>query len=284
MLWKGRRESTNVDDRRKMGGGKMVAGGGILGVLVLAVMYFLGDGNLGDLGNMLPGNPAQQTTAMSESEAAREDELASFVKVVLADTEDVWDNLFAQQGHVYQKPTLVLFSGSTQSACGFASAASGPFYCPGDNDIYIDLSFADELRRRFNAPGEFALAYVVAHEVGHHIQNLLGKTDEMQRLRQQLSETEYNKHSVRLELQADFLAGVWAHHAHKMKDILVKEDIESALQAAAAIGDDNLQRQATGTVQPEKFTHGTSEQRMRSFMRGFETGDLSQLESFYSTF
>ncbi len=276
MLWKGRRESSNVDDRRGVSGGQIAAGGGILGVLFLLANFFLGDGDISDLTRALP----QEQAPMSAEQKAREDERASFVKVVLADTEDVWDKLFTENGATYQKPTLVLFSGATQSACGSASAATGPFYCPGDNDIYIDLSFADELKNRFGAAGDFALAYVVAHEVGHHVQFLMGTSDKVARLRSRLSEVEYNKYSVRLELQADFYAGVWAHHNHKMKNVLVAEDIEEALRAANAIGDDNLQRQSTGTVQPDGFTHGTSEQRMYWFRKGFETGDLRQGDTF----
>jgi predicted metalloprotease len=276
MLWKGRRESSNVDDRRGISGGQIAAGGGILGVLFLLANFFLGDGDISDLTRALP----QEQAPMSAEQKAREDERASFVKVVLADTEDVWDKLFAENGATYQKPTLVLFSGATQSACGSASAATGPFYCPGDNDVYIDLSFAEELKNRFGAAGDFALAYVVAHEVGHHVQFLMGTSEKVARLRSRLSEVEYNKYSVRLELQADFYAGVWAHHNQKMKNVLVAEDIEEALRAANAIGDDNLQRQATGTVQPDGFTHGTSEQRMYWFRKGFETGDLSQGDTF----
>ena len=281
MLWKGRRESSNVDDRRGVTGGQIAAGGGIIGVIFLIANFLLGDGDISDLANALP-EQQQQGQPMSPEQKAREDERASFVKVVLADTEDVWDKLFAANGATYQKPTLVLFSGGTQSACGSASAATGPFYCPGDNDIYIDLSFADELKNRFGAAGDFALAYVVAHEVGHHVQYLMGTSDKVARLRSQLPEVEYNKYSVRLELQADFYAGVWAHHNHKMKNVLVKEDIEEALNAANAIGDDNLQRQSTGMVQPDGFTHGTSEQRMYWFRKGFETGDLSQGDTFSS--
>lgn len=282
MLWKGRRESTNVDDRRKISGKQVAAGGGILIIIAALAQLFFGGGEGVDLSQLLQQAAPQQSQTLTPEQQAREDERASFVKVVLADTEDVWDELFAQNNAVYEKPTLVLFSGSTQSACGSASSATGPFYCPGDNDIYIDLSFADDLKNRFGAAGDFALAYVVAHEVGHHIQYLMGTTDKMARWRQQVSEVEYNKLSVRLELQADFYAGVWAHHNHKMKNVLVKEDIEEALNAANAIGDDRLQRQATGTVTPDGFTHGTSEQRMYWFRKGFETGDLRQGDTFNS--
>ena len=279
MLWKGRSESTNVDDRRGLGGGgKLVAGGGILGVIFLVANILLGDGDVSDLQQL----QQPQTQEMSAEQKAREDERASFVKVVFKDTEDVWDQLYEKQGKVYEKPTLVLFSGATTSACGSASSASGPFYCPGDNDVYIDLSFADELRNRFNASGDFALAYVIAHEVGHHVQYLMGTSDKMARLRQQVDEVEYNKYSVKLELQADFFAGVWAHYNNKMKNVITAQDIEEALGAAEAIGDDKIQKQTQGYVVPDGFTHGTSAQRMYWFKKGFETGDLSQGDTFNS--
>lgn len=279
MLWKGRSESTNVDDRRGLGGGgKLVAGGGILGVIFLVANILLGDGDVSDLQQL----QQPQTQEMSAEQKAREDERASFVKVVFKDTEDVWDELYRQQGQVYEKPTLVLFSGATTSACGSASSASGPFYCPGDNDVYIDLSFADELRNRFNASGDFALAYVIAHEVGHHVQSLQGTSAKMARLRQQVDEVEYNKYSVMLELQADFYAGVWAHHNNKMKNVITSQDIEEALGAAEAIGDDKIQKQSQGYVVPDGFTHGTSAQRMYWFKKGFETGDLRQGDTFNS--
>ncbi len=279
MLWKGRSESTNVDDRRGLGGGgKLVAGGGILGVIFLVANILLGDGDVSDLQQL----QQPQTQEMSAEQKAREDERASFVKVVFKDTEDVWDELYRQQGQTYEKPTLVLFSGATTSACGSASSASGPFYCPGDNDVYIDLSFADELRTRFNASGDFALAYVIAHEVGHHVQSLQGTSAKMARLRQQVDEVEYNKYSVMLELQADFYAGVWAHHNNKMKNVITAQDIEEALGAAEAIGDDKIQKQSQGYVVPDGFTHGTSAQRMYWFKKGFETGDLKQGDTFNS--
>ena len=216
---------------------------------------------------------------MSAEAKAREDELAGFVKVVLAETEDVWNKVFAENGSQYQEPTLVLFSGAVQSACGSASAASGPFYCPGDQKLYIDLSFYDELSQRFGAPGDFAMAYVVSHEVGHHIQTLLGTTQKLAQIRQQVSQEEYNKYSVMLELQADFLAGVWAHHTAN-KNLLDANDIEEAMRAANAIGDDRLQKQAQGYTVPESFTHGTSEQRMYWFKRGYESGDIRQGDTF----
>jgi uncharacterized protein len=274
MLWQGRRESSNVDDRRGIGGGHVAVGGGILGVIVLLVKFLLGGG--GD-NTQLP--LPNQNQPLSAEEKAAQDQEAKFVRTVLAETEDVWHELMQKAGRDYPEPTLVLFDGSTQSACGYASAATGPFYCPGDQELYIDLSFYDELRDRFHAGGDFAMAYVVAHEVGHHIQKLLGLSDKIDRLKQQLSEGEFNKYSVRMELQADFYAGVWAHY-EQGKGILEKGDIEEALNAANAIGDDRLQKQAQGYVVPESFTHGTSEQRMHWFKKGYETGDINQGTTF----
>jgi predicted metalloprotease len=276
MLWKGRRESTNVEDRRGMSGKGIAVGGGIIGVIVLLLNMFLGGGDPSTLPDPGATTPTQQ---LSPEEQAKDDERASFVKVVLADTEDVWGKLLANQGG-YQVPTLVLFRQSVQSACGMAGSATGPFYCPGDQKVYIDLSFYEQMQNDLNAPGDFAMAYVIAHEVGHHIQYLNGTSEKMGRLRQQLSEEEYNKYSVKLELQADFLAGVWANHAQRMKNILEPNDIEEALNAANAIGDDRLQKQSRGHVVPESFTHGTSAQRMYWFKKGFETGDISQGNTF----
>jgi predicted metalloprotease len=274
MLWQGRRESGNVEDRRGIGGGGIAVGGGILGVIALLINYFIG-GSGGDTQLPLPN----QNQPISAEEKAAQDEQAKFVKVVLAETEDVWHQLMQQAGRTYSEPTLVLFSGSTQSACGFASSATGPFYCPGDQDLYIDLSFYGELRDRFGAPGDFAMAYVIAHEVGHHVQKLLGISDKIDRLRQQLSEGEFNKYSVRLELQADFFAGVWAHF-EQGKNLLEKGDFEEALNAANSIGDDRLQKEGQGYVVPESFTHGTSAQRMYWFKKGYETGDINQGNTF----
>ena len=279
MRWIGGRESSNVDDRRGVSAGGIAAGGGIIGVIVIVLRLLLGGGETDD-GSIPQIQIPGQTQQLTPEEKAKDDERAKFVKVVLGYTEDVWDNLFAQQGSHYQQPTLVLFRGAVQSACGNASSASGPFYCPGDQELYIDLSFYQELEERFNAPGDFAMAYVVSHEVGHHIQKLLGISDKMDRMRQQMSREEYNKYSVMLELQADFLAGVWAHHAQQMKNILEAGDIDEALNAANAIGDDRLQKESQGYVVPESFTHGTSQQRIYWFKKGFDTGDMKQGDTF----
>ena len=278
MLWRGRRESTNVEDRRGISGGGIAAGGGIAGLIIYLLYTFLG--GKGDAPQLPQLNPGGQQTEMTAEEKAADDERASFVKVVLADTEDIWGKLFSEKGNQYSAPTLVLFRDGVQSGCGNASAASGPFYCPEDQKLYIDLSFYQELQERFHSPGDFAMAYVVAHEVGHHVQNLLGTADKMARLRQQVSEEEYNRYSVKLELQADFFAGVWAYHDQKTKNILEKGDIEEALTAANAIGDDKLQKEAQGYVVPDAFTHGTSQQRMYWFKKGFETGDINQGDTF----
>ncbi|MCD6064605.1 MAG: metalloprotease [Flavipsychrobacter sp.] len=273
MLWKGRRTSGNVEDRRGMGGGGKILGGGIGAAVLGLIIYLLG----GDPSAIMPqGDSAPQT----QEEKAAEDEAAQFVSVVLADTEDVWNKLFSDMGKQYQEPAMVLFNGYVSSACGNASSATGPFYCPLDGKLYIDLSFYNDLKERFNAPGDFAMAYVVAHEVGHHVQNILGISDEVQRMRQQVSEAEGNRLSVKLELQADFFAGVWAHHAQRMKNILESGDMEEALNAANAIGDDRLQRESQGHVVPDAFTHGTSAQRMHWFKKGYDTGDLNQGDTF----
>lgn len=282
MDWKGRRESSNVDDRRAISGGGLAVGGGVIGLLFILAQFFLGGGDINDLQQLFPDQGVQQREMTAEQQAADDDE-ASFVKVVLADTEDVWNKLFKENGLTYSEPTLVLFRGSTTSGCGGATSATGPFYCPADKKLYIDLSFAQELKERFGAKGDFAMAYVVAHEVGHHVQDLLGMTEKMAQLRQRLSEKEYNRYSVMLELQADFYAGIWAHYNQRMKNVIHPEDIQEALEAANAIGDDTLQRQYQGRVTPDSFTHGTSAQRMYWFKKGFETGDLSQGDTFSST-
>jgi uncharacterized protein len=271
MRWVGRQGSGNVSDRRGMGG-KLAVGGGLGGIIVLIISMLLG-GN--PLENLNVGSPSGGTPSPEE------DKKAQFVSVVLKDTEDVWNKLFPEEFNgQYQEPTLVLFSGSDQSGCGFASAATGPFYCPLDNSVYIDLSFYDQLSSRFGASGDFAMAYVVAHEVGHHVQNLLGTSDKVHQARERLSEEEANKLSVALELQADFYAGVWAYHANELNNILEEGDIEEAMRAANAIGDDRLQMQSQGYVVPDAFTHGTSEQRMYWFKKGFETGDVDKGTTF----
>jgi predicted metalloprotease len=278
MKWLGDRESSNVEDRRGITGGHVAAGGGVVGLIIYLIYTFMGGTGSPQ---QLPQGPEQTQTAPKTSEEnTADDQQAKFAKVVLADTEDVWTKIFADQGKTYQDPILVLFNDQVQSACGSASSAVGPFYCPEDRKLYLDLSFCQELRDRFKAPGDFAVAYVIAHEVGHHIQNLNGISAKMEQLRSQMSKTEYNKYSVKLELQADFLAGVWANHANQMKKILEPGDIEEALKAANAIGDDRLQKEATGTVVPDAFTHGTSAQRVYWFKKGFETGDIKQGDTF----
>lgn len=275
MRWKGRRESSNVEDRRG-GYSKGMVGGGIGSVVVILLIYFLG----GDPSQIM--NTSQlddQTTTSSYQGTAEENELAQFVSVVLAETEDVWTQLFLEDGLTYKYPKLVLYTGSVQSACGFSSAATGPFYCPGDYKLYIDLSFYDELKTKFKAPGDFAMAYVVAHEVGHHVQTLLGINEKVNSLRSRLSEKEFNKYLVRLELQADYLAGVWAHYANRT-NLLEEGDIDEALNAASAVGDDRIQKSMQGYVVPESFTHGTSEQRKRWFYKGFNAGNLEDGDTF----
>lgn len=276
MKWKGRAGSRNVEDRRgRSVGGPVLAGGGIGGLLIVLLIAFLG----GDPGAILGGEDGGAATSEPYVASEREEELADFVSVVLADTEEVWAEVFAEEGMEYVEPTLVLFSGSVQSACGMAGAATGPFYCRADSKLYIDLSFYDELERQFNAPGDFAMAYVVAHEVGHHVQNLLGVLGDVQQARNQLSETEYNQLQVRLELQADYLSGVWAHHAQGM-GYLEEGDLEEALTAASAVGDDTIQKRTRGYAVPESFTHGTSEQRKEWFYKGFQAGDLNSGNTF----
>ena len=274
MKWSGRRGSANVEARRGMGGGKLV-GGGIGGILILLLVTLLG-GNPADILGNLTGGSSQQSAYQG---TAQEEELAQFDSVVLADTEEVWEELFRERGMQYKDPVLVLYSGSVSSACGRATSAVGPFYCPGDQKLYIDLSFYDELQRTFKAPGDFAMAYVVAHEVGHHVQTLLGTSAQMDALRQKLSDTEYNRMQVRMELQADYFAGVWAHHAEDM-EVLEVGDIDEALTAANAIGDDTLQKQAQGYAVPDSFTHGTSEQRKRWFQKGYESGTIEGGDTF----
>lgn len=280
MRWQGRERSQNVEDRR---GSKMVktgAGIGLGTIVVFLLVTFMG-GDPSQVISQMAQPQQQQHSGPAGQVTDQSDELSQFVSVVLKDTEDVWNKLFREQlGKRYQEPVMVLFSDQVQSRCGVASSATGPFYCPGDNKLYIDLSFYRELKNRFNAPGDFAMAFVVAHEVAHHVQNELGIMEQVQSQRPRLSKEENNALSVRLELQADFLAGVWVHHAQNMKNMLEEGDIEEAIKAAHAIGDDAIQMNSRGYVVPESFTHGTSEQRMRWFAKGVESGDLRQGDTF----
>lgn len=277
MRWQGRRQSSNVEDRRGLSPKGMI-GGGIGGIVIVLIVLLLG----GDPTSLLQNIQTTDQTTTDYTETAEEKELAQFVSVVLAETEDVWHKIFSDIGKQYREPKLVLYTVSVQSACGTAGASVGPFYCPGDEKLYIDLSFYKELQSKFKAPGDFAMAYVVAHEVGHHIQNLLGTMERVQSLRSRLSQEEYNQYSVRLELQADFYAGVWAHYTDKIEGILEEGDLEEALNAASAVGDDNIQKKMQGYVVPESFTHGTSEQRKRWFYKGYRTGDIRQGDTFNS--
>ncbi|HEY6975210.1 MAG TPA: neutral zinc metallopeptidase [Chitinophagaceae bacterium] len=275
MRWAGDRESTNIEDRRGLSGGHIAVGGGIGTLVIGLIIYLLG----GNPSQVLNNNPASQVQQTPQSQQL-DDEYSKFTRTVLAYTEDVWNKLFSEMNKQYAEPTLVMFTGSTESGCGFASAATGPFYCPSDQKVYIDLSFFDEMKNRFSAGGDFAMAYVIAHEVGHHVQDLLGITRKVDAMRARGSETEGNRLSVKLELQADFLAGVWAHYTEQYKNNLEPGDIEEALNAANAIGDDRLQKESQGYVVPDAFTHGTSEQRMYWFKKGYTTGDISQGDTF----
>lgn len=284
MKWRDGRRSTNVDDRRGqstggLGGGggfpPMMMGGGIGGIILMLVLFFLMNSFGGGGINQNPGITNQDPQVTTQ----QEDELADFSSVVLGYTEEIWTKLFAAEGRTYEKPTLVLFTNQVNSGCGFQSAQVGPFYCPADKKLYIDLNFFTQMQSQLGAGGDFAMAYVIAHEVGHHVQNLLGITDEMARIRQQVSQTEYNRYSVALELQADYLAGVWAHHVEQY-GVLETGDLDEALDAAHAIGDDTLQKRSQGRVVPDSFTHGTSEQRRYWLYRGFEYGDLRHGDTF----
>jgi len=281
MRWKDGRRSTNIEDRR----GRRIPGGakgGGIGILLLALvgMYFgIDPALILNMGNAIQA-PASDSATRTAPVDPRQDQEKEFISVVLADTEDVWTQVFKELGGRYEKPKLVLFTGAVQSACGFAQAAMGPFYCPGDRKVYIDLAFFDELQQQLNAPGDFAQAYVVAHEIGHHVQKLLGISDKVDQLRRRVSQKEFNKVSVRLELQADCFAGLWANRADRMRNILEPGDIEEALNTASRIGDDRLQKQSRGYVTPDSFTHGTSAQRVRWFKRGFESGDVRACDTF----
>ena len=277
MRWRGERQSTNIEDRRGMSVGRVAVGGG-LGTIVIMILALLFGVNPQQLLEQLPGDQ-QPGVQSSRPTNPQEEELKQFVAVVLAKSEDVWTEVFRQNGRQYREPTLVLFSDQVRSACGMAGAAVGPFYCPADEKVYIDLAFYEQLRREFSAPGDFAQAYVVAHEVGHHVQNLLGINERVSSLQRRVSEAEANQLSVRLELQADFFAGMFARYVQS-QGLLEAGDVEEALRAASAVGDDQIQRRTTGYVVPDSFTHGTSEQRLRWFRRGYDTGDMRQGDTF----
>lgn len=279
MKWEGRRQSKNFEDRRGMSPtGKVVAGGGAVGIIFLLIQLFLG-GDSEQITKALESQLTQQSTVQGSTElTAEEKKMGEFVSVVLADTEDVWHKLFRAGGSTYREPKMVLFKDAVRSACGGANSSSGPFYCPADETVYMDLSFFNVLRQKFGAKGgDFAIAYVIAHEVGHHVQHQQGLLREVQKIRQQLPQAEGNKVHVAMELQADFYAGVWAHH---IKNYLEEGDLEEALNAAAVVGNDNMQKKIQGYVVPESFTHGTSEQRMYWFSRGFKTGDISSGDTY----
>ncbi len=283
MDFRNGRESRNVEDRRGQGGPRLGGRGGRIGigtvVLVLVAMYFGIDPSV-VLNTGVVAPPAIESRAPGEPRPAAEDEAARFVSMVLADTEDTWGPIFRAGGARYQEPQLVLFTGATRSACGVGQAQMGPFYCPADGKVFLDLSFFDELHHRFGAPGDFAQAYVIAHEVGHHVQNLLGISDKVQQARQRVSEREANQLSVRLELQADCLAGVWAHHAQRSRQVLEAGDVDEGLAAASAIGDDRIQKQAQGYAVPDSFTHGSAAQRVRWFRIGLQRGELGACDTF----
>jgi hypothetical protein len=279
MKWLGRRKSDNVEDRRGIGGRGLAVGGGLGGLIIIA-LYFLLGGNPDQITQSLQPGGETSPGAAGQPLSEKDKEMGDFVSAVLADTEDVWGTVFGESGQQYREPRLVLFTDQVQSACGYAGAATGPFYCPGDEKVYLDLSFFDEMQLKLGAPGDFALAYVIAHEIGHHVQNLLGINDQVMSQRGRVSDREFNQLLVRLELQADFLAGVWAHYARQAADYLEQGDIEEGINAAGAVGDDRIQRQTQGYVVPDAFTHGTSEQRVRWFKKGLETGDIRQGDTF----
>lgn len=278
MRWRGERQSTNIEDRRGFSGGRVAIGGG-LGTLLLMILALVFGVDPRQLLQQAPDDNYPSQVQTSRPQNAEEEELKQFVAVVLAKSEDVWTDVFRQNGRQYREPTLVLFTDQVRSACGLAGTAVGPFYCPGDEKVYIDLAFYEQLRREFQAPGDFAQAYVVAHEVGHHVQKLLGISDRVDAMQGRMSEAAANQLSVRLELQADFFAGVFARHVQN-QGMLDAGDIEEALRAASAVGDDQIQRRTAGYVVPDSFTHGTSEQRLRWFKKGYDTGDIRQGDTF----
>lgn len=286
MKWKGRKQSSNIENRRTSSSKKKVGIGGIGGILIgLVIMYLNNDPTMlvNSTKEMIQNSSSSSQSSSNQNISKEELELEKFVGVVLQDTEDVWNELFKKENGTYKEPILVIFKNQVKSACGNASSSTGPFYCPGDDKVYIDLSFYKDMKDKLDAPGDFAMAYVIAHEVGHHIQNQLGISDYVHKMKRKVSKKEYNQLSVKLELQADFLAGVWAHHAQRTKSILEEGDIEEALNAANAIGDDRLQKRSQGHVVPDAFTHGTSEQRVRWFKKGFKTGDINQGDTFKAT-
>jgi predicted metalloprotease len=279
MKWQGRRQSDNVEDRRSISGGKVAVGGGIIGIIILLLNIFGGETGqqIAPVLEQMQGGQNQQTEAAAPL-SKEDEEMGNFVRVVLADNEDIWSKIFEENGMTYKKPKLVLFRGSVNTACGGASSASGPFYCPGDQKVYMDLGFFEELKTKFGAKGgDFAIAYVIAHEIGHHIQTLLGTSAKMRQAQEGKSEAQANKLSVALELQADFYAGVWTHYNQENLDL---DDVEEALSAANAVGDDAIQSKMQGQVVPDSFTHGTSEQRMYWFKKGLKTGDIKQGTTF----
>ncbi|MBP7641440.1 MAG: neutral zinc metallopeptidase [Thauera sp.] len=283
MDFRNGRESRNVEDRRGQGGRRLGGGGKIgIGTIVLALiaMYFGIDPSVVLNTSEMMSPPAIESSQPGQPRSAAEDETARFVSMVLADTEDTWGPIFKAGGAQYREPGMVLYTGATRSACGVGQAEMGPFYCPADGKVYLDLAFFDELHHRYGAPGDFAQAYVIAHEVGHHVQNLLGISDKVQQARQRASEREANQLSVRLELQADCLAGVWAHHAHRSRQVLEAGDVEEGLAAASAVGDDRMQKRAQGYAVPDSFTHGSAAQRTRWFRAGLETGQLRSCDTF----
>jgi predicted metalloprotease len=285
MLWKSGRRSSNVEDQRGMRPSGVGLKGGSITLVLLALvgMYFGIDPSVILNSGLVQedSSPARQQQTGRAQTSVEEDSLADFVSVVLADTEDTWTDIFHQAGKSYERPKLVLFTGAVRSACGFAQSASGPFYCPADHKVYIDLGFYQELKNKLHAPGDFAQAYVIAHEIGHHVQNLLGISAQVQARRSRISQTDYNKLSVKLELQADCLAGVWANHADRVRNILEPGDVEEALNAASMIGDDHLQKEARGYVVPDSFTHGSSQQRVEWFRRGLTSGSINQCNTFH---
>ncbi|GAK55481.1 hypothetical protein U27_02315 [Candidatus Vecturithrix granuli] len=279
MRWKGGRRSDNVEDRRGMSVAKGAAGGGI-GVVLIAVVAMLLGVDPSQILNQFTAPDSTSQNSATTTTGKISDELGEFVSVVLADTEDTWHELFRQMGRTYTEPKLVLFTGAVQSACGYAQSATGPFYCSGDQKVYIDLGFYNDLKERFKAPGDFAQAYVIAHEIGHHVQNLLGILPQVHEARSQADKATANALLVKLELQADCLAGVWAYHADKARQVVETGDVEEALRAASSIGDDRLQMQAQGYVVPDAFTHGTSEQRARWFTQGIKSGNPNMCNTF----